>query len=303
MVGGVAAGHEIKSPVGEGEVFGVAQEEGGVAVPCSSASLRPSSSIASVRSTAITEATCPEQTPAPCAPRQRRRRAFCARLPDCRCREHGLQVRVRPRARCWWRRRQPRVELPALDSERSSPSLWLPGLTLTPRNPTLWPHLPYVQDQLPLFTITIRYDGMEGITWNQGERCMELRQVRYFAAVARHRHFTRAAAELGLAQPALSQQVRALERELAVVLIDRGGRRVQLMMPAGVSGLGGAHPGRCGGGGSGDGRVRRSGPGPRDRGLHPGRRWGASICQACWRRSTPAIPGWRLRCGRKPPPS
>ena len=57
---------------------------------------------------------------------------------------------------------------------------------------------------------------------------MELRQVRYFAAVARHRHFTRAAAELGLAQPALSQQVRALERELGVVLIDRGGRRVQL---------------------------------------------------------------------------
>ncbi len=57
---------------------------------------------------------------------------------------------------------------------------------------------------------------------------MELRQVRYFAAVARHRHFTRAAGELGLAQPALSQQVRALERELGVVLIDRGGRRVQL---------------------------------------------------------------------------
>jgi DNA-binding transcriptional LysR family regulator len=57
---------------------------------------------------------------------------------------------------------------------------------------------------------------------------MELRQVRYFAAVARHRHFTRAAAELGLAQPALSQQVRALERELGVVLIDRGGRRVRL---------------------------------------------------------------------------
>ena len=40
MVGGVAAGHEIKSPVGEGEVFGVAQEEGGVAdFLCSSASL------------------------------------------------------------------------------------------------------------------------------------------------------------------------------------------------------------------------------------------------------------------------
>jgi DNA-binding transcriptional LysR family regulator len=57
---------------------------------------------------------------------------------------------------------------------------------------------------------------------------VELRQVRYFVVVARARHFTRAAAEIGIAQPALSQQVRALERELGVALLERTSRRVRL---------------------------------------------------------------------------
>src|SRR5256885_6654290 len=57
---------------------------------------------------------------------------------------------------------------------------------------------------------------------------MELRQLRYFAAVARHKSFTLAARELNVAQPALSQQVRRLEQELGVELLRRTTRRVEL---------------------------------------------------------------------------
>jgi DNA-binding transcriptional LysR family regulator len=57
---------------------------------------------------------------------------------------------------------------------------------------------------------------------------MELRQLRYFATVARELNFTRAAARLHVAQPALSRQVKQLEEELGVPLLVRNKRSVQL---------------------------------------------------------------------------
>jgi DNA-binding transcriptional LysR family regulator len=56
----------------------------------------------------------------------------------------------------------------------------------------------------------------------------DLRQVRTFVAVAHHRSFTRAAAELFIAQQAVSQHVRSLERSLGVTLLRRSPRHLEL---------------------------------------------------------------------------
>jgi DNA-binding transcriptional LysR family regulator len=60
------------------------------------------------------------------------------------------------------------------------------------------------------------------------------RQLEYFQAVARELHFTRAAESLRVAQPALSQQIRRLERQLGLVLLERNNHRVELA-PAGAA--------------------------------------------------------------------
>jgi len=79
-------------------------------------------------------------------------------------------------------------------------------------------------------TILLLYDEDE-LRWGEHNR-MNLQELRYLAAVAEHRHFGRAAEACNVSQPTLSSQLRKLEEELGVMLIERTNKRVT-MTPVG----------------------------------------------------------------------
>ena len=57
---------------------------------------------------------------------------------------------------------------------------------------------------------------------------LTLRQLRYFDALARHRHFGRAARACAISQPALSEQIKELEQKFGAALFERGARQVRV---------------------------------------------------------------------------
>jgi DNA-binding transcriptional LysR family regulator len=62
----------------------------------------------------------------------------------------------------------------------------------------------------------------------EGEFIVEIKQLRYFSTIAQEGQITRAAKKLHMAQPPLSQQLKLLEQELGVLLMERNGRSLEL---------------------------------------------------------------------------
>ncbi|MFJ9928104.1 LysR family transcriptional regulator [Streptomyces misionensis] len=88
-----------------------------------------------------------------------------------------------------------------------------------------------VQDRFGNRIIPKRHDAYPARVNDLGQD-LELRLVRYFTVVAAHRHFGRAAADLHVAQPALSRQIQRLEKYLGTRLLDRTPQGTRLT-PAG----------------------------------------------------------------------
>ncbi len=61
-----------------------------------------------------------------------------------------------------------------------------------------------------------------------GVQDMEIRQLEYFMAVCQELHFTRASEKLGVTQPTLSHQIKAIEDELGMPLFDRIGKKIAI---------------------------------------------------------------------------
>ncbi|MEU3103905.1 LysR family transcriptional regulator [Streptomyces griseoflavus] len=88
-----------------------------------------------------------------------------------------------------------------------------------------------VQDRFGNLIIPKRHDAYPAQVNDVGQD-LELRLVRYFTVVAAHQHFGRAAADLHVAQPALSRQIQRLEKYLGTRLLDRTSQGTRLT-PAG----------------------------------------------------------------------
>ena len=61
-----------------------------------------------------------------------------------------------------------------------------------------------------------------------GNFLIDFKRLQYFLAVAEEGHITRAAKKLNIAQPPLSNQIKLLEKELGVQLLQKVGRNIQL---------------------------------------------------------------------------